>query len=76
MTEPLISHTLFVWFMSLFTGVVAGTWFVYDGLKIYWLRHADGSDPTVRDKRFGYAIGMCVGLIGVIGVLGVLKYNL
>lgn len=73
MTEQLISHTAFVWFMSLFTGLIAGTWLVYDGLKLWWLRNADGSDPTVHDKRFGYSIGMMVGLIGV---LGVLKYHL
>ncbi len=73
MTDHLVSHTVFVWFMSLFTGLIAGTWFVYDAIKIYWLRHADKHDPTVRDKRFGYSIGVLVGLIGV---LGVLKYNL
>jgi|MudIll2142460700_1097286.scaffolds.fasta_scaffold57190_2 hypothetical protein len=73
MSDHLVSHTVFVWFMTLFTGVVAGTWFVYDGLKLYWLRNADKNDPTVHDKRFGYSIGMLVGLIGV---LGVLKYHL
>lgn len=73
MNDHLVSHTVFVWFMSLFTGVVAGTWFLYDLIKLYWLRKADKTDPTVHDKRFGYSIGVCVGLIGV---LGVLKYNL
>jgi len=73
MSDHLVSHTVFVWFMTLFTGVVAGTWLVYDGLKLYWLRNADKNDPTVHDKRFGYSIGMLVGLIGV---LGVLKYHL
>jgi hypothetical protein len=73
MTDHVISHTAFVWFMSLFTGLIAGTWLVYDALKLFWLRKKDKSDPTVHDKRFGYSIGMCVGLIGV---LGVLKYHL
>jgi hypothetical protein len=73
MSDHLVSHTVFVWFMTLFTGIVAATWFVYDGLKLYWLRNADKNDPTVHDKRFGYSIGMLVGLIGV---LGVLKYHL
>lgn len=73
MSDHLVSHTVFVWFMTLFTGIVAGTWFVYDALKLYWLRNADKTDPTVHDKRFGYAIGM---IIGAIGVIGVLKYHL
>jgi len=71
--NELVSNTVFVWFMSLFTGLVAGTWFIYDALKLYWLRGADGRDPTVHDKRFGYSMGV---LIGAIGVLGVLKYHL
>ena len=71
--NDLVSHTAFVWFMSLFTGLVAGTWFIYDALKLFWLRNSDGRDPTVHDKRFGYSVGV---VIGAIGVLGVLKYHL
>ena len=71
--NDLVSNTAFVWFMSLFTGLVAGTWFVYDALKLYWLRTEDGTNPTIHDKRLGYSIGV---VIGAIGVLGVLKYHL
>ena len=71
--NELVSNTVFVWFLSLFTGLVAGTWLVYDGIKLFWLRDADKTDPTVHDKRFGYSMGMVIGLIGV---LGVLKYHL
>ena len=73
MSDHLVSHTVFVWFLSLFTGLVAGTWFVYDALKLFWLRKEDGRDPVIHDKRFGYGIGV---VIGAIGVLGVLKYHL
>lgn len=73
MNDQLVSHTVFVWFLSLFTGVVAFTWFVYDAIKLFWLRKADGRDPVIHDKRFGYGIGV---VIGAIGVLGVLKYHL
>jgi hypothetical protein len=69
MSDQIVSHTVFVWFMSLFTGLVAGTWFIYDALKLYWLRNADKNDPMVHDKRFGYTIGVFVGGIGVLGVL-------
>jgi hypothetical protein len=71
--NDIVSNTVFVWFMSLLTGLVAGTWFVYDALKLYWLRNADGRDPVIHDKRFGYGIGVVIGAIGVIGVL---KYHL
>ncbi len=73
MNDQLVSHTVFVWFLSLFTGIVAFTWFVYDAVKLFWLRKADGRDPVIHDKRFGYGIGV---VIGAIGVLGVLKYHL
>ena len=30
---------------------------------------ARGRDPLVRDRRFGYAMGIVIGLIGVVGCL-------
>jgi hypothetical protein len=71
MTE-LVSPLAFKWFLTLFTGIVAGVWFVWDAIKLVRLRTADGTDPVVRDKRFGYAIGVAIGAIGVIGCL---KFN-
>jgi len=68
MTE-LVSPLVFKWFLTLFTGVVAGVWFVWDAVKLVRLRTADGADPVVRDKRFGYAIGVVIGAIGVTGCL-------
>ncbi len=68
MTE-LVSPLAFKWFLTLFTGIVAAVWFVYDAIKLVRLRTADGADPVVRDKRFGYAIGIVIGAIGVIGCL-------
>jgi hypothetical protein len=72
-SDNLVSHTVFVWFLTLFTGIVAFTWFVYDAIKLLRLRNADGRDPVVHDKRFGYGMGV---VIGAVGVLGVLKYHL
>jgi len=73
MTPELMSHDVFVAILSAFTGIVAATWFVYDALKLWWLRKADGADPTVHDQRFGYAIGV---MVGAIGLLGLMKYYL
>lgn len=71
--DNLVSHTVFVWFMSLLTAGVGGAYVVIDVMKLYKLRNADGKDPIVHDKRFGYGIGV---LVGAIGVIGVLKYHL
>ena len=68
MTE-ILSPYAFKWFLTILTGVVAGTWFFYDGLKLWRLRHADKKDPIVRDKIFGYFMGMVIGFTGVLGCL-------
>jgi hypothetical protein len=65
----LVSPLVFKWFLTLFTGIVAGIWFVWDAIKLFALRSANGNDPVVRDKRFGYAIGVAIGAIGVTGCL-------
>ena len=67
MTE-LVSPLVFKWFLTLFTGIVAGVWFVWDAIKLVRLPRGS-TDPVVRDKRFGYAIGVAIGAIGVIGCL-------
>jgi hypothetical protein len=66
---PIVSQTAFHWFLIILTGGFAGTWFVYDALKLFWLRTASGKDPVVHDKRFGYACGVVIGFIGVWGCL-------
>ena len=68
MTE-ILSPYAFKWFLTILTGGVAGTWFFYDAIKIWRLRGADKKDPIVRDKIFGYLIGMAVGFTGVLGCL-------
>jgi hypothetical protein len=58
--------------LSLITGVVAAIWTVHDLVLIARLRGAERRDPLVRDQRFGYAMGI---VIGVIGIVGTLRYN-
>ena len=55
--------------LSLITGVVAGAWTIHDLVLIARLRGADRRDPLVADKRFGYAMGIVIGIIGVVGTL-------
>ena len=67
--NELVSPVVFKWSITLITFAAAGTWFVYDALKLYWLRRADRKDPVIRDKQFGYAMGVVIGGIGVLGLL-------
>jgi hypothetical protein len=69
MTDPIVSPDVFKWTVTLITGIVAGVWFLYDAYSLSRLRQSDLGDPLVRDKRFGYLIGMVIGAIGVIGCL-------
>ena len=69
MSPTIVSVSAFDWALSAITGIVAAVWFVWDALKLVKLRGADGSDPVVRDKRFGYAMGVVIGAVGVTGVL-------
>jgi hypothetical protein len=66
----LVSQRVFEGFVAAITLGLAVPWFAYDGYRLIRLRTADGStDPTIGDKRFGYVIGMLIGIIGVIGVV-------
>jgi hypothetical protein len=68
----LVSDPAFRLFLSAITGGVAAVWIVHDLVLIARLRGADRRDPLVADKRFGYAMGI---VIGVIGVIGTLRFN-
>jgi len=64
-----MTDTQFEWFMTLAVGVLAGVWLVYDAINLARASRADGRDPIVRDKRFGYVVGLVIGVIGLVGVL-------
>jgi hypothetical protein len=70
MTEELMSANAFHWVLIAMTGGLAGSWLVYDAYSLIRSRGADLADPHVRDKRFGYIIGILIGLIGVLGCVG------
>lgn len=69
MTAELVSPTVFAWFVTIVTGGVAGAWGVYDAISLVRARNADSRDPLVGDRRFGYVIGIAIGVIGVMGCL-------
>jgi hypothetical protein len=42
---------------------------VYDSINLIRTRKLDRSEGSVRDKHFGYVMGILIGLVGVIGCL-------
>ena len=69
MTTELVSLPVFGWIVTVLTGGLAGSWFVYDIINLIRARRADGRDPLVGDRRFGYVIGILIGIVGVVGCL-------
>jgi hypothetical protein len=65
----LMPEGVFHWVLTIATGGFAGLWVIHDLVFLLRLRGADRRDPLVADQRFGYVLGMVVGLIGVVGAL-------
>jgi len=65
----LVPDGLFRLLISLITGVVAGAWTIHDLVLLARLRGANRRDPLVADQRFGYVMGIVIGMIGVVGTL-------
>jgi hypothetical protein len=55
--------------LSIVTGGVAAVWSVHDLVLLARLPRRSGGDPLVADQRFGYAIGIVIGLVGILGTL-------
>jgi hypothetical protein len=62
----IISDYSFKVFLTLNVAVVAGIWGTLDTLRLFRTRAE--ADPT-GDKRFGYFVGMLVGLVGALSCL-------
>lgn len=65
----IMSDIAFRWFVTILTGGLAASWFIYDAINLLRIRNADGADRLVSDKRFGYVMGMIIGVVGIIGCL-------
>jgi hypothetical protein len=68
MNEPM-SPAAFKVFVTFLTGGLAGTWVIYDVINLIRTRKLDRGDAVVRDKHFGYVMGIVIGAVGVIGCL-------
>ena len=72
MNDNLMSPEHFKWFLTIVTGGLAGVWVIYDSINLIRTRNLDRANPVVRDKHFGYVMGI---LIGVVGVWGCLRFH-
>jgi uncharacterized membrane protein YjgN (DUF898 family) len=64
-----MSDYAFKWLLTILTAGVAGSWGIYDAYSLVRSRKADRTNPTMRDKQFGYLVGIVIGVIGVVGCL-------
>ncbi len=64
-----VSDAVFHWTLTVLTATFAVAWLVYDVRNLVKLRAGDGSDPLVRDRRFGYVIGIAIAVVGIVGCL-------
>ena len=67
MTAEPMTADQFRWFLTLVTGGVSALWFLSDARKLIRTGRDDGADPSVRDRRFGYTMGLVIATIGIVG---------
>ena len=65
----IVSDSAFKSILTVLVGGVSSVWFVYDAVNLWRARAADRKDPLVRDRHFGYAMGVIIATIGVVGAL-------
>ena len=65
----IVSDHAFRVFITAMTGGVGGTWMIIDARRFWKLRDADRSDLLTNDKRFGYGMGVAIGIVAILGCL-------
>ncbi len=56
-------------FLTFLTAALAVPWLIYDTRNLLRAWKLDRGDAVVRDRHFGYVIGILVGVVGVLGCL-------
>jgi FtsH-binding integral membrane protein len=69
----LVPQAVVTWIVTIGTMVLSLAWLVYDTRNLLRLRGADRKNPLVRDRLFGYVIGIVTAIVGIVGVL---RYHL
>jgi amino acid permease len=65
----IVSHTVYDWFLSGLTGLVAAYWIGIDSYRLRKALRMAPRDAAVRDRIFGSSLGIVVGIVGVAGVV-------
>jgi hypothetical protein len=68
MSPAPLAHETFKTVVTVIT-FAAALWALYDIVKMRKLRGKDPSDPLVKDERFGYYMGIVIGLFTISGLL-------
>ena len=68
MSPAPFNESAFRWFLT-FLIVAGALWALFDIVKLSRTRGKNGRDPLVRDERFGYVIGIVIGLFALSGLL-------
>jgi hypothetical protein len=63
-----LSHETFKTAVTIIT-FAAACWALFDIIKMRKLRGKDPANPLVRDERFGYYMGIVIGLFTISGLL-------
>ncbi len=72
MGSEAMSPEAFKWFITFLVGGLAGVWVFYDTFNLTRLlrgTNVDRSDGVYRDRRFGYTMGIVIGIVGLTGCL-------
>jgi hypothetical protein len=64
-----MSDGVFRALLSALTGGLASLWLIHDVVFMVRMRGADRRDPRIRDRQFGYAIGIVIATVGIVGTL-------
>jgi hypothetical protein len=67
--NDLVPLRAFEAFISAAVGVVAFVWLVFDAINFVRSLRAHSADPTARDRRFGYEMGLIIATVGITGVI-------
>lgn len=68
MSPQPFSPSTFRWILTIL--ILAGSlWALFDVVKLARTRGKNARDPLVGDERFGYLIGIAIGLFGISGIL-------
>lgn len=66
--HDLVSPAFYKWFITAIS-LILTVWAFYDVVRLWRLRRENFRDPLVRDKLWGYVLGVAMGILTIVGVL-------